>query len=68
MPFLPAEKQGDVSALLRDALALAKRTPLDTVGLREAVNLALYAAAGAVETPGGQSIVALLAPVPKVLG
>ena len=68
VPFLPAEKQGDVSALLRDALALAKRTPLDTVGLREAVNLALYAAAGAVETPGGQSIVALLAHVPKVLG
>jgi hypothetical protein len=36
--------------------------------VREGVNLALYAAAGAVETPGGQSIVALLAHVPKVLG
>ncbi len=33
----------------------------------DAVNQALYAAASAVETPGGQSIVALLAHVPKVL-
>ena len=36
--------------------------------LLEAVNQALYAAAAAVETPGGQSIVALLAHVPKVIG
>ncbi len=66
--FLPADKQKDVSALLHDALAVAKTQPLDAAAVREAVNLALYAAAGAVETPGGQSIVALLAHVPRVLG
>jgi len=68
VPFLPADRQGDVSALLRDALALAKTEPLDRGRVREAVNVALYAAAGSVDTPGGQSIVALLAHVPKVLG
>jgi metallo-beta-lactamase family protein len=68
VPFLPTDKQADVSALLRDALAVARTTPLDAARVREATNLALYAAAGAVETPGGQSIVALLAHVPKVLG
>ncbi len=66
--FLPDDKQQDVAALLHDALALTKARPLDSTRVREAVNLALYAAAGAVETPGGQSIVALLAHVPRVLG
>ena len=65
VPFLPAEKQTPVSVALQRAVAL---TGGDRGPLLDAVNQALYAAAEAVETPGGQSIVALLAHVPKVLG
>ncbi|MFT4296856.1 MAG: hypothetical protein QM582_15745, partial [Micropruina sp.] len=65
VPFLPAEQQTAVSVALQRAIASAggQRGPL-----LDAVNRALYAAAEAVQTPGGQSIVALLAHVPKVLG
>ena len=65
VPFLPAEKQTAVSVALQRAVALVTG---DRDRLMDAVNRALYAAADAVETPGGQSIVALLAHVPKVLG
>ncbi len=65
VPFLPAEKQAEVTASLRRALATGRG---DRAALLDAVNEALYAAAAAVETPGGQSIVALLAQVPKALG
>jgi hypothetical protein len=68
VPFLPEEKQAEVSELLHEVLALVRGSSPDLGAVREGVNLALYAAAGAVETPGGQSIVALLAHVPKVLG
>ncbi|MFT4225017.1 MBL fold metallo-hydrolase RNA specificity domain-containing protein [Micropruina sp.] len=64
VPFLPAEKQTPVSVALQRAVALVGSDPGQ---LLDAVNSALYAAAEAVETPGGQSIVALLAHVPKVL-
>ncbi len=64
VPFLPAEKQTPVSVALQRAVALVGSDPDQ---LLDAVNSALYAAAEAVETPGGQSIVALLAHVPKVL-
>ena len=60
-----AEKQAEVTASLRRALATGRG---DRAALLDAVNEALYAAAAAVETPGGQSIVALLAQVPKALG
>ncbi len=66
--FLPEGKQQEVSELLHSAVELAGAQTPDLASLRTAVNLALYAAAGAVETPGGQSIVALLAHVPKILG
>ena len=65
VPFLPTEKQTPVSVALQRAVALVGSDPGQ---LLDAVNSALYAAAEAVETPGGQSIVALLAHVPKVLG
>jgi metallo-beta-lactamase family protein len=68
VPFLPEEKQAEVSELLHEVLALVRGSSPDLGAVRVGVNLALYAAAGAVETPGGQSIVALLAHVPKVLG
>ena len=68
VPFLPEDKQDDVSAKLHAALDTAHAVPLPEAAVRQAVNEALYAAAGAVETPGGQSIVALLAHIPKVLG
>jgi len=68
VPFLPEEKQAEVSELLHELLGLVRGESPDLGAVREGVNLALYAAAGAVETPGGQSIVALLAHVPKVLG
>lgn len=68
VPFLPADKQEEVSELLHEVLGLVRGGSPDPGAVREGVNLALYAAAGAVETPGGQSIVALLAHVPKVLG
>ena len=64
VPFLPAERQTAVTVALQRAIALAGG---EAGPLREAVNDALYAAAEAVETPGGQSIVALLAHVPKLL-
>lgn len=65
VPFLPAEQRPAVTVALQRAIALAGGAPGP---LLEATNQALYAAAEAVETPGGQSIVALLAHVPKVLG
>ncbi len=65
--FLPAEKQAEVSELLHGVLDLVRAESPDLAQVREGVNLALYAAAGAVETPGGQSIVALLAHVPKII-
>jgi metallo-beta-lactamase family protein len=68
VPFLPEEKQAEVSELLHEVLGIVRGSSPDLGAVREGVNLALYAAAGAVETPGGQSIVALLAHVPKVLG
>jgi metallo-beta-lactamase family protein len=68
VPFLPEAKQAEVSGLLHEVLGLVRGSSPDLGVVREGVNLALYAAAGAVETPGGQSIVALLAHVPKVLG
>jgi metallo-beta-lactamase family protein len=68
VPFLPADKQADVSVRLQEVLDLVHTGSPDLGAVREGVNQALYAAAGAVETPGGQSIVALLAHVPKVLG
>jgi hypothetical protein len=68
VPFLPVEKQAEVSELLHGVLDLVHAPAPDLGSVREGVNLALYASAGAVETPGGQSIVALLAHVPKVLG
>jgi metallo-beta-lactamase family protein len=68
VPFLPETKQAEVSELLHEVLELVRGSSPDLGTVREGVNLALYAAAGAVETPGGQSIVALLAHVPKVLG
>ncbi len=64
VPFLPTERQTAVTVALQRAIALAGGEPGP---LREAVNEALYAAAEAVDTPGGQSIVALLAHVPKLL-
>ena len=63
--FLPTERQTEVSVALQRAIARAGGERSD---LMESVNQALYAAAAAVDTPGGQSIVALLAHVPKVLG
>jgi metallo-beta-lactamase family protein len=68
VPFLPEAKQAEVSELLHEVLELVRGGSPDLGAVRDGVNLALYAAAGAVETPGGQSIVALLAHVPKVLG
>ena len=68
VPFLPEEKQAEVSELLHEVLGLVRRESPDLGAIREGVNLALYAAAGAIETPGGQSVVALLSHVPKVLG
>ncbi|HEY5276562.1 MAG TPA: MBL fold metallo-hydrolase, partial [Coriobacteriia bacterium] len=68
VPFLPEAKQAEVSGLLHEVLGLVRAESPDLGTVREGVNLALYAAAGAVETPGGQSIVGLLAHVPKVLG
>ena len=68
VPFLPEAKQAEVSELLHGVLDVVRGASPDLATVREGVNLALYAAAGAVETPGGQSIVALLAHVPKVLG
>jgi metallo-beta-lactamase family protein len=68
VPFLPEANQAEVSELLHEVLDLVRGPSPDLGSVREGVNLALYAAAGAVETPGGQSIVALLAHVPKVLG
>jgi hypothetical protein len=68
VPFLPDDAQAEVSELLHEVLDLVRAPSPDLAAVREGVNLALYAAAGAVETPGGQSIVALLAHVPKVLG
>jgi len=68
VPFLPEAKQPEVSELLHEVLGLVRGESPDLGAVREGVNLALYAAAGAVETPGGQSIVALLAHVPKILG
>ncbi len=68
VPFLPEVKQAEVSELLHEVLGMVRGSSPDLGAVREGVNLALYAAAGAVETPGGQSIVALLAHVPKVLG
>lgn len=68
VPFLPEAKQSEVSGFLHEVLGMVRGGSADPVAVREGVNLALYAAAGAVETPGGQSIVALLAHVPKVLG
>ncbi len=68
VPFLPDDKQEEVSALLHEVLDLVRTGSPDLRAVREGVNQALYAAAGAVESPGGQSIVALLAHVPKVLG
>lgn len=64
VPFLPAEKQTAVSVALQRAVAAIGS---DRARLLDATNQALYAAADAVESPGGQSIVALLAHVPKVL-
>ena len=64
VPFLPPEKQTPVSVALQRAVALVDGDP---DRLLDAVNSALYAAAEAVDTPGGQSIVALLAHVPKAL-
>ena len=63
--FLPTERQTEVSVALQRAISRAGGERSD---LMESVNQALYAAAAAVDTPGGQSIVALLAHVPKVLG
>lgn len=68
VPFLPEDKQDEVSTKLRAAIDATRVAPLPEAAVRQTVNEALYAAAGAVETPGGQSIVALLAHVPKVLG
>jgi metallo-beta-lactamase family protein len=68
VPFLPESQQAEVSELLHEVLGVVRGSSPDLGAVREGVNLALYAAAGAVETPGGQSIVALLAHVPKVLG
>jgi metallo-beta-lactamase family protein len=68
VPFLPEAKQPEVSELLHGALDIVRGSSPDQATVREGINLALYAAAGAVETPGGQSIVALLAHVPKILG
>jgi metallo-beta-lactamase family protein len=68
VPFLPDAKQAEVSEMLHGVLAIVRGPSPDLGQVREGVNLALYAAAGAVETPGGQSIVALLAHVPKILG
>ena len=68
VPFLPEAKQAEVSELLHEVLELVRGGSPDLGAVRDGVNLALYAAAGAVETPGGQSIVALLAHVPKILG
>lgn len=65
--FLPEEKRDEVRAALHATLALVD-VPLDRAGVQAAANKALYAAAAAVETPGGQSIVALLAHIPRVLG
>ena len=59
-----ALKRAGVEAALQGAIAGVGG---DRAALLDAVNQALYAAASAVETPGGQSIVALLAHVPKVL-
>ena len=64
VPFVPDDKRAGVEAALQGAIA---RVGGDRAALLDAVNQALYAAASAVETPGGQSIVALLAHVPKVL-
>ena len=64
VPFLPAEKQTAVSVALQRAIASVNG---DRSTLMDAVNRALYAAADAVESPGGQSIVALLAHVPAIL-
>ena len=66
--FLPQEKRSEVSGLLHEAIEIVSQPDPDLTTLRTGVNLALYAAAGAVETPGGQSIVALLAHIPKILG
>lgn len=65
VPFLPEAEQEGVRAALAQAVASLNGNRGQLLG---AVNQALYAAAEAVETPGGQSIVALLAHVPKVLG
>ncbi len=65
VPFLPADKQAEVSVALQRAVA---RIGGERAALLDAVNQALYLAATAVETPGGQSIVALLAHLPKIIG
>jgi len=64
IPFLPPHRQAEVSVALQKAVS---RVGGDRADLLDAVNRALYAAATAVETPGGQSIVALLAHLPRVL-
>ena len=62
--FLPDDRQTQVGVALQRAVA---RVGGDRAALREAVQQAMFAAAGAVDSPGGQSIVALLAHLPKVV-
>ena len=66
--FLPEETRAEVSGRLKEALQVAEQPGADLAALRAGVNLALYAAAGAVESAGGQALGARLAHVPKVLG
>ncbi|MFZ1411653.1 MAG: hypothetical protein WAS07_09350, partial [Micropruina sp.] len=68
LPFLPEEKRPALDQALRAALAVSHGEPLDATALVHATNAAMYAAAESVETPGGQSVVALMAHIPKVLG
>lgn len=64
VPFLADDARAEVEAGLRTALARSRASE----PVMDAVNQTLYVAARHVDSPGGQSIVALLGHIPRVLG
>ncbi|HRW18096.1 MAG TPA: MBL fold metallo-hydrolase [Dermatophilaceae bacterium] len=66
--FAPETARPAMTETLQAALRLAEAGAYSPAALRRAVDDAMTAAVAAVQTPGGQSVVALLASIPRIIG
>ncbi len=66
--FAPETARPAMTETLQAALRLAEAGAYSPAALRRAVDDAMTAAVAAVQTLGGQSVVALLASIPRIIG